>query len=584
MQESTVEKIKQRLDIVEVVRQYVPHLKKAGKTWKACCPFHKEKTPSFTVSSEKGFFYCFGCQEGGDIFDFVMKMENLSFAETVEKLADIAGVEYKPQTNFSAADQQRLQTRKTLEFAKNFYHKNLMAAGAEAARSYVKSRGLTKETVVKFELGLAKNDATGLSRAAQTNHSTAQQLKEAGLCALTSYGTRDYFRSRLMFPIINQRGETVGFGGRILGEGEPKYLNSPETILFNKSHVLYGLNFAGPAIRKANRAVLLEGYMDVIGCHQASIDYTVAPLGTSLTADHARLLKRYSDNVVVLFDPDAAGIKAALRGGLILIEQGLYVKVASLPDGLDPDEYILKYGKEKFEAVLDQAQDLIAFHTQLQLQAHTQPLQPQAKTAIINTLVETLLVQPDPIIRREWVKYVAEQVKVEEALVLERLHAKQRNTATLQRRFQKVTTSAKAPQETFRAAEENLVGWLLRYPQYASGSENLADQFDSRNLAELLRAVCQAASQDANPAGFTERVCALAPAQTKHAIRLSVTELPQDFQAQRDIETCKRTVIREAIQRRLAALRQQIKTAGAGQVPATLLKQMSELQNQLKNE
>ena len=179
MQESTVEKIKQRLDIVEVVRQYVPHLKKAGKTWKACCPFHKEKTPSFTVSSEKGFFYCFGCQEGGDIFDFVMKMENLSFAETVEKLADIAGVEYKPQTNFSAADQQRLQTRKTLEFAKNFYHKNLMAAGAEAARSYVKSRGLTKETVVKFELGLAKNDATGLSRAAQTNHFTAQQLKEA---------------------------------------------------------------------------------------------------------------------------------------------------------------------------------------------------------------------------------------------------------------------------------------------------------------------------------------------------------------------------------------------------------------------
>ena len=584
MQENLAEKIKQRIDLVEFVRQYVPHLKKAGKTWKACCPFHKEKTPSFTVSSEKGLYYCFGCQEGGDIFDFLMKMENLSFNEAVRKLADIAGVEYRPQGGFSAAEQQRINARKTLDWAKGFYHKNLMSAGGEFARNYVKGRGLTKETVQKFELGFAKNDAVGLCKAAQANGYTAQQLKDVGLCVQTAYGARDYFRGRLMFPIINQRGETVGFGGRILADGEPKYLNSPETLLFSKSHVLFGLNFAGPAIRKAGRAVLLEGYMDVIACHQAGFENTVAPLGTSLTAEHAKLLKRYTDNAVVLFDPDAAGIKAALRGALVLIEQGLFVKVASLSDGLDPDEYIAKYGKEKFEEVLDRAQDLIAFHTRLQLDLYPRPLDPQAKTAVVSELTETLLKQPDPIVRREWAKYVAEQTGVDEELVLERLRGREQAAARFQQRFNASRAPSAAQQaEHFNAAEENLVGWLLRFPQYARGCEELAPQFDSRALGELLQALCRAAAENPAPEGFADRVSALAPAQHKLAVRLCMQELPRDFQPQRDIASCKKAVEREALQRQLAAVRQQIKTAGAGQVPAQLLQQMTQLQNKLKN-
>ncbi len=582
MQENLAEKIKQRLDIVELVRQYVPHLKKAGKTWKACCPFHKEKTPSFTVDAEKGLYYCFGCQEGGDVFDFLMKIENLSFNEAVRKLAEAVGVEYRPQGGFSAAEQQRIQVRKTLDFAKTFYHKNLMNAGGEMAREYVKSRGLTKETIQKFELGFAKNDAVGLCQAAQSSHYTAQQLKQAGLCVQTAYGARDYFRGRLMFPIINQRGETVGFGGRILADGEPKYLNSPETAVFSKSQILYGLNFAGPAIRKAGRAVLLEGYMDVIACHQAGFENTVAPLGTSLTAEHGKLLKRYTDNVIVLFDPDAAGIKAALRGALILIEQGLFVKVASLSDGLDPDEYIAQYGKEKFEAVLDKAQDLIEFHTRLQLDLYPRPLQPQAKTAIINELAETLLKQPDPIVRREWVKYVAEQTGVDETLVLERLRGREKSAARFQQHFN-TRQPATAPKETFHAAEENLVSWLLRFPQYSANCEALAALFDSRSLAELLKALCRAAAENAAAEGFVDRVCALAPQQAKLAIRLCMEPLPKDFQAQRDIASCQKAVEKEALQRQLVSVRQQIKTAGAGQVPAELLQRMIQLQNKLKN-
>ena len=584
LQENLTEKIKQRLDIVELVRQYVPHLKRAGKTWKACCPFHKEKTPSFTVSSEKGFYYCFGCQEGGDIFDFLMKIENLSFNEAVRKLADIAGVEYQPQGNFSAAEQQRINLRKALEFTKNFYHKSLLSTAGTSVRNYIKSRGLTKETALKFELGFAPDNFTSLQQAALANHYTETQLKEAGVCTSSKYGLRDYFRNRLIFPILNQRGETVAFGGRILEKGEPKYLNTPETVLFSKSHTLYGLNFAGPVIRKLNRAVLLEGYMDVIGCHQAGVEYAVAPLGTSLTSDHAKLLKRYTDNVIVLFDPDTAGIKAALRGALILLEQGLFVKVASLSDGLDPDEYIAKYGVKKFEEVLDHAQDLIEFHTQLQLSAYSQPLQPQAKTAIINELVETLLQQPDPIVRREWVKYIAERVQVPEDLVLQRMRSKQRTSANFQQRFQsQVSKQATVKPTVFNAAEENLVSWLLRFPQYAEGCETLVNQFDSRALGEILQTLCRAAAQNAEPTGFAERVTALIPAQAQLTIRLSMTELPQDFQAQRDIAACKRAIQKEAVQRQLSAVRQQIKTAGAGQVPAALLKKMTELQNQLKN-
>ena len=586
IQQQVTEQIKQRLDIVEIVRQYVPHLRRAGRTWKACCPFHKEKTPSFTVDQDKGFYYCFGCQQGGDVLHFVMQMEHLTFHETVRKLADMAGIEYRPQETLSPLEQKHITMRKTLDFAKKLYHKNLLSAAGTEVRNYIKKRGLTKETTLKFELGFAPDSFSTLMRAAHANHYTDQQLKEAGVCTVSRYGLRDYFRNRLIFPILNQRGETVAFGGRVLGAGEPKYLNTPETILFSKSHILYGLNFAGPAIRKANRAVLLEGYMDVIACHQAGVEYTVAPLGTSLTPDHARLLKRYTDNVIVLFDPDAAGIKAALRGALILIEQGLFVKVASLSDGLDPDEYIAKYGKEAFEQILNQAQDLISFHTRLQLDSYPHPLQPQAKTAIINELVETLRTQPDPIVRREWIKYIAEQVQVDETLVLQRIRQIETAARRQQQRMQVLHTapspSGSLPQETFRPAEENLLSWLLRFPQYAAECEELAALYDSRTLASLLTIICRAAQENPAADGFVNRVCQLNPALSQQAIRLAVGQLPDDFQAQRDIASCKRTIEKEALQRQLNAVRQQIKNAGTGQVPAELLQQMTELQNKLK--
>lgn len=580
MNNNIVEEIKDKLDIVEFIRQYVPGLKRAGKTYKACCPFHKEKTPSFTCSSEKGLFYCFGCQEGGDIFAFLMKMENLSFNEALEKLADMAGVEYKPAKPMTGEELRRAGVRRLLDFAKAFYHKNLMSAGGEFARAYVKQRNLTKETCQKFELGLAKNEPTAFAREAKTAGYSEKDLKDAGLCVLTAYGARDYYRNRLMFPIINQRGDTVGFGGRILGDGEPKYLNSPETVLFTKSHVLYGLNFAGPAIRKSGRAVLLEGYMDVIACHQAGAEYTVAPLGTSLTEEHARLLKRYTDNVTVLFDPDAAGIKAALRGALILIERGLFVKVASLPEGLDPDEYIAKYGKDSFENILDTAQDLMAFHTGLQLDLYEKPLQAQDKMRIIAELAETIAKQPDEIVRREWAKYVAEHVGVDEQLVLERLRKPALAPTSYQRRQAAAAPAAKAPAN---AAEEDLLSWLLKSPEHlVLCSELTQEDFSNPGAWRLFQAIVRARAEHPQAQNLAELAAQYAPEQKNEFVKLALLQTPADFNPARDIAACAAKLESSGLHKRLEAVKRQMKQLGAGNVPPDVIQTYMQLQNKLK--
>ncbi len=585
MKTDLVEQIKDRLDIVEFIRQYVPGLKRAGKTYKACCPFHKEKTPSFTCSSEKGLFYCFGCQEGGDIIAFLMKIENLSFREALERLADQAGIEYQPFEALSGDEQRRQNARKVLDFARQYYHKNFRSGAGEYARTYVKSRHLTQETCEHFGLGLSAAQGA-LTRAAQQAGYTTDDLKDAGLCIQTEYGLREYFRNRLMFPIWNQRGDTVGFGGRILGEGEPKYLNSPETILFTKSHILYGLNFAGPAIRKAGRAVLLEGYMDVIGCHQAGVTYTVAPLGTSLTTEHAKLLKRYTQNVIVLFDPDEAGLKAALRGALILTEEGFFVKVASLPDGLDPDEYIIQYGKESFERILDNAQDLIAFHLQRQLSLHPQPLSAQDKTHIVTELTQTIAKQPDGIVRREWAKLVAEQLNIDEQLVLQRLAQTQKAAATAVR----YQTAAQQPAiinaaqvQRVPAAEEDLLSWILKSPQHCVLCSQLtAEDFSSPALWQLFQTIIKTHLENPQAANLTELTAQALPQQKNEIAKLALLQAPDDFDPARDIAACAAKLEQAGIQKKLQAVTRQMKTYGTGQVPPEVFQTYMQLQRKLK--
>jgi DNA primase len=362
---SVVDEIKDRLDIVEVIQPYVP-LRKAGRNYKGLCPFHAEKTPSFVVFPETGTWHCFGaCGTGGDVFGFVMKHENLSFGEALQVLAQRAGVDLEPRSPQAAEADRHLEELRQINQAAATYFHHLFLNSDEAvqARAYLEKRGLNRETISRFQVGYARDQWDGLLGFLTSKGYDRDQIHEVGLIIEREdkSGYYDRFRGRLMFPIRDQRGKAIGFGGRILGDGVPKYLNTPQTPLFDKSGVLYGLDQAKAGIRTAGEAVIVEGYMDVLMAHQHGINNVVAQMGTALTESQLRLLKRYTQRFVLALDSDVAGDQATLRGlevarqvmdrevvpvptprGLIRFEDRLAaeIRIVSLPPGRDPDEVI----------------------------------------------------------------------------------------------------------------------------------------------------------------------------------------------------------------------------------------------------
>lgn len=570
MNDNIVEKIRDNVDLMELIKEYVPVIKKAGRTYKACCPFHQEKTPSFSISPDKGLFYCFGCQTGGDVFAFLMKMENLSFNEAARKLAQRAGIDWQPEEAMTEDEKNRLKLYKVMDFAKDFYHKQLMSPAGEAARAYVKQRNLTKETAQKFELGCAAFE--GLVKKAAAAGIDLQDLKKLGL-ASSATGT-DYFKNRLMFPILNHRGEAVAFGGRIMGEGQPKYLNSPETALFSKSRILYALNFAGPAIRKEGRAILMEGYMDVIACHQAGVANCVAPLGTSFTPEHAKLLKRYTSDVALVFDPDAAGINAALRAALILMENGLYARVISLPDGLDPDDYITKHGAQAFNKLVENGRDIINFQADILLK-NKAALTPQDKTNIAAELIETIKKQPDEIIKREWALIAADRINIDADIILSKISAKRG-----------ATTPAPIPvsADNTPAPETDLIKMLLKYPRYVELCKDLEeDHFKNPASWRILKGVEQLRQTRPDIESPVQQLVKDLPQDEALIIKLSLAPLPQNIRPAQDIEDTVKTIRKAALNSRLKELQQRIKQYDTGTVPADLQKQQIDLIKKIKS-
>jgi DNA primase len=362
---SVIDQVKERLDIVEVIQSYVP-LKKAGRNYKGLCPFHSENTPSFVVFPETGTWHCFGaCGTGGDVFTFIQRQENLDFGEALKLLARRAGVELEPPSPAAARAQERLDfLREINQAAANYFHHLLLNADEAArARAYLTERGLNQETIDRFELGYALDRWDGLLRYLSDKGYAAEDVHDVGLIIQRDDGSGYYdrFRGRVIYPIRDHRGRTIGFAGRILGEGQPKYLNSPQTPLFDKGRVLYGLDMARPGIRTADEAVIVEGYMDVLMAHQHGINNVVAQMGTALTESQLGMLKKQSQRFVLALDADAAGNRATLRGldvarqvmdrevvpvptprGLIRFEDRLAaeIRIATLPEGLDPDEVI----------------------------------------------------------------------------------------------------------------------------------------------------------------------------------------------------------------------------------------------------
>jgi DNA primase len=338
-----VEEIKERLSIIDVIQEYVP-LKKLGNSYKARCPFHNEKTPSFTASEEKQFFHCFGCGKGGDIFTFVQEIEGVEFVEALRMLAKKANIELTPINKQEQNERTRLLD--CVDEAASFYQSTFNSPAGERARTYIAGRGLDAETIATFQVGYSPDAWDGVLQHLKKKGFTEKEMERAGLILRSpkTGGYYDRFRNRVMFPIYNTHGNVIGFGGRTLESDakEAKYINSPQTELYNKSAVIYGLHAAKKFIQKMDAAVIVEGYMDVITAHQAKFRNVVAASGTALTPDQIRLLKRVTQNVILSFDADTAGLSAAWRGMQIAIQEGMNIKVLVLPSGKDPDELIRK--------------------------------------------------------------------------------------------------------------------------------------------------------------------------------------------------------------------------------------------------
>ncbi|MDC4202867.1 MAG: DNA primase [Candidatus Manganitrophus sp.] len=347
-----VETIRDRSDLVSVVSEYLT-LKKAGQNFTGLCPFHTEKTPSFSVNPSKQFFHCFGCGVGGDVFQFVMKVEGVAFPEALRRLAGKAGValpEAGPDERESPARREAAQIYELNEAAAAYFHRNLIERPEGAfCRDYLKGRGITAETIKAFSVGFALPRRDDLLKQLGKQFSRSL-LEKAGLTsrregAQGEDGLFDRFRNRVLFPIRNLQGRVVGFGGRVLDDTQPKYLNTPETPVFTKGKHLFALDRAKGA--GINALIIVEGYFDVIAAHQAGIPNAVGTMGTALTQDHLRLIRRISEKVLLIFDPDEAGARAALRTAPLLIEEGISAKVISLPSGEDPDLFIRKEGESR---------------------------------------------------------------------------------------------------------------------------------------------------------------------------------------------------------------------------------------------
>lgn len=570
MENSIIEQIRQNVDLLELIKEYVPSVKRSGRTYKACCPFHKEKTPSFSISPDKGLFYCFGCQAGGDIFEFLMRIENLSFNEAARKLAQRAGIEWKPQQELTEEEKKRALYYKIMSFAKDFYYEQLLSPQGNAARNYLEQRNLTKETAEKFNLGLSLFN--GLGAKAKLQGYNEQDLKTLGLI---NYTGNDYFKNRLMFPIFNHRGEVVAFGGRVLGEGQPKYLNSPETPLFSKSRILYGLNWAGPNIRKEDFVILLEGYMDVIGAHQAGVENAVAPLGTSFTAYHANILKRYTNQAVVIFDPDEAGIKASLRAALILVEQGLYVRVATLPAGLDPDEFITEYGAEEFKNIAKSAPDIMDFQINLLLKNAGLNMDAQTKTNIAAELSETINKQPDEIIKREWAKTAANRLNIDADIMLRKISKKPIQISA--------PSQAKETNKLEPKREADLIKLLLWNPRYCQDCANLSQaHFENKDLWLLLEGITALYKQNPTLQEPSKPLIEQYPQLEALILNLTLETMPKGAKASVDIKTYVKNIEKAFLEKRIESLSARLKSFPAGQVPVELMQEKLELQKKLK--
>ena len=497
----TVDEIRTRSDIVEIISECGVALRPAGRDYKGLCPFHDEKTPSFTVSPQKQMFYCFGCQTGGNVFTFLQKHEGKEFKEALEWLADRSNIALPDQDVRESANRKRVTSLEDLNrFAVEYYHRLLLVDKEGAsARQYLKHRGVQPKTLRTFHLGYARAGRRDIVKAATDKGFTIQQLVDAGLIKDEDRGPQDRFWNRILFPIHNERSTPVGFGGRSLSEEhQPKYLNSPATVLYDKSNILYNLDKARQSIYKKQHVLLVEGYMDVLMLFQSGIENVVASSGTSLSENHAGLLKRFAPDVVIVYDGDASGFQAAQRGLHRLLEAGLRVRIALLPTGEDPDSFTRQHGPEAFMEFTEKAINLIEFQIQAAIQRQDIH-RVDVKSQVVKEVVETLMNLKNRVERSEYVKYAARELHVEEPVLWQELRDAGFKDAPVSKRT--VRTQKGSQKLTPRAQiERQLIEALIQSPALIPSVKSRLDyeDFTEPHFAQVAQLLWEACTDDEN--------------------------------------------------------------------------------------
>jgi DNA primase len=572
MDNDVIAEIKSRIDIEDVVGEKV-RLSRAGRNLKGLCPFHGEKTPSFVVYPKDGSFHCFGCGQNGDIFGFLMKTEGLDFRGALEKLARKAGVELKPRNEQAAQeDRQRERLKEACAAAALFYHNLLRQhAGAAQARAYAEKRGLTTSTWELFQVGYAPESWDILLNHLTSKGYTVQECVDAGLVAEREEGgAYDRFRNRLLFPIRDHKGAVVGFGGRALGDGQtPKYLNSPQSAVFDKSQILYGLDLARPNIQRNGQVVIVEGYMDVVVAHQAGQTNVVGTIGTALTDHHAELLKRIAKKIILCLDPDTAGDMAALKGSEVLQEHAekisipvrgerglmgverrsqLEIRIMQLPRGKDPDELLLaEGGPARWEELRESALPLVDHVIGVVAGKHDLE-SAHGKSEAVSEMALYIREIGDPVQRAHYMQKVAAVLKVPDDAVREAISraipqkrdsrkAKDEARNASQPSVQGPKSSGSLPTtvDMVTSAEEHLLSLVLKYPQvtWMAGAP-VPDDFMRLENRLIFETVTKAAAESDKGAAVTDQIRAAArealdEALMPHFDRIAVREEPELF-------------------------------------------------------
>lgn len=480
--DQVIEQVRTSSDIVSIVRDYVPDLKKAGRNWKCCCPFHSEKTPSFVVSPEKGIFRCFGCGAAGDVFKFVMLIENISWIEAVKKLAQKSGITITETANEKISVSEKTKLFEILETAAKFYNRCFLESSAASyARAYAKQRGITAESVKKFLIGYAPKGK--ILESAQKKGYAYEVLAKAGVVTKTDSGTVfEYMSERLVFPIFDVQGRIVAFGGRTLTDGKVKYLNTPETIVYSKSSNLYGLFQALPDIRKDKSIVVVEGYMDVVLSQQYGVSGAVAPLGTSFTQQQAKLIDRYSENTVLLFDSDDAGRNATQRALEICAENDIAVKTSSLPEGVDSDEYLLANGRDSFYKLLEKnAKTPIKFMIDRE-EKKSDVKTSHGKASAVSALLDFVAKNKNNVIQRDYINNIAQSFNLDEEIVWQEFKRKTlgNSYSVKENLFDKIKDDKKR-----YSLEEQLIRFLLDIKNRQYVFKIKSDFFTLSNCMEI---------------------------------------------------------------------------------------------------